>query len=111
MDSNKFDTQRSKDANRVSPASFKGYTMNELRYERAVTALQMEFCKSKILYNYNKLRKRKFLPSATSSNGSQSWIGKLFSGLQYTDYVLLGFSLYSSAKKVMKFFSHDKSKK
>lgn len=90
--------------------SFRGYSMSELRYQRALTALQMEFCKSKITYNYNKARKYKFF-SFGASDAKSSWVGRVLSGLHYTDYVLLGLSMYTSVKKIAGFLGHNKKKK
>ncbi|MDE6681708.1 MAG: hypothetical protein K2J92_10235 [Muribaculaceae bacterium] len=86
--------------------SFKGYSMSELRYQRALTALQMEFCKSKIYGNYDKVKKFRILPSPSSA--SSSWVAKFLTGLSYTDYALLGFSTFSTVRKIFKFFRKKK---
>ena len=37
-------------------APFKGYTMEELRYQRAMMALRKEFCKTKVMQSVETLR-------------------------------------------------------
>ena len=37
-----------KDATAGKGGNFKGYTLDELRYQRALTALRREFCKSRV---------------------------------------------------------------
>lgn len=94
------------DVSATTKNSFKGYSMSELRYQRALTALQMEFCKSKISGNCDKVKKFRFLPSPSSANAS--WVGKFLTGLSYTDYALLGFSTFSTIRKVLRFFRKKK---
>lgn len=90
---------------------FKGYTLDELRYQRALTALQKDFCRTKMINNVGQLRKYNPL----SSSGSTSTVGKLghiatriASGMSYLDYAMIGFSLFSSARKVYSFFRRKK---
>lgn len=85
---------------------FKGYTIEELRYQRALVALQKEFCKSKVLHNLNKVRNKKLF----GSDGNTSKIArvgniasKVFSGLNYLDYIMIGMSLFGSGKKLYNF--------
>lgn len=86
-----------------------GYSMSELRYQRALTALQIEFCKSRMRHEIDDLKKTRVLPF--SSDGKASWVGKIMSGLHYTDYALLGFSAFSSLRKVLSFFSGRRKSK
>lgn len=94
------------------PEQFKGYTLEEIRYQRALVALQKEFCKTKILRNVHNLQKTNPLsPSSTvkSMPGKVGFVAsKLLTGLNYLDYAMLGFSLFSSARKVYSFFHRKK---
>lgn len=91
---------------------FKGYTLEELRYQRAVITLKKEFCQSKLLRSVDSLKKTNPL----SSNGSNTSLpgkfgfvaSKLLAGLNYLDYAMLGFSLFSSARKVFSFLHRKK---
>lgn len=90
---------------------FKGYTIEELRYQRALVALQKEFCKSKIIHKVDKIKHRKFFDnekgvSRISKFGSLAT--KLLTGLNYLDYVMIGMSLFGSGRKVYKFFKRSK---
>lgn len=88
--------------------NFKGYTIEELRYQRALVALQKEFCKTKVLHKCNKLRNHKLLGNDNSGSMSKfarvgSIATKVFSGLNYLDYFMIGMSVFGSARKVFKF--------
>lgn len=92
---------------------FKGYTIEELRYQRALVTLQKEFCKSKLERNISSLKKSNPLSPNTAASSLPGKFGflatKLLSGLNYLDYAMLGFSLFGSARKVYSFF-HKKKK-
>lgn len=92
---------------------FKGYTIEELRYQRALVALQKEFCKSKVLHKVEKVKHHKLFGNDSSSrSGNVSRIGniasKLFTGLNYLDYAMIGMSLFGSGKKIYKFIKGKK---
>ncbi|MCM1440454.1 MAG: hypothetical protein NC131_14800 [Roseburia sp.] len=86
---------------------FKGYSLEELRYQRALLALKKEFCKSKVIHNVNKIRSHTIF--GTNKNGAKiSKVGpvvsKLLNNLNYVDYALLGVSAFSTGKKIFSFF-------
>lgn len=103
-----------KKANSSAPhtqAGFKGYTMDELRYQRALIALKREFSKETVLENVEKLQRN----SPFSNSGQKSIArnvggvaGKMIGGLNYVDYLLIGFSAYNSISKIFKFFRRKK---
>lgn len=103
----------SQKANEIaSPADFKGYTIEDLRYQRALVALQKDFAKSKLLHKMSRLKGKKTLSGETKgiNFGKTSALAtKLLSGLNYLDYAMIGLSLFSSGKKVYSFF-HKKKK-
>ena len=95
----------------TSENSFKGYTIEEIKFQRALTAMEADFCKTKFYKHLNNLQKANPLsPSSNSSlTGKVGSIGlKLLNGLNYVDYALLGFSLFSGARKVLGFFRKGK---
>lgn len=92
-------------------ARFKGYTLEELRYQRAMTALQKEFAKSRIAHKVNNVRKRSFFGKDTSTSTFSKVGGiaaKLLSGVSYLDYAMLGMTLFKSGKKIYSFFRRNR---
>ncbi|MDE6683272.1 MAG: hypothetical protein K2J87_07590, partial [Muribaculaceae bacterium] len=92
--------------------NFKGYTIEELRYQRALVALQKEFCKSKVLHKVDRVKNRKLIGEGSSGGSKIFKVGsiasKLLRGLSYIDYAMLGMSLFGSGKKVYKFIKGKK---
>ena len=82
---------------------FKGYTMEELRYQRAMMALRKEFCKAKVMESLHRVHPGKSggLSSKVPSKFATATriASKLFSNLNTLDYVLMGISLFGTAKK------------
>lgn len=95
-----------------SESKFKGYTLEELKYQRALVALQKEFCRSRLMRNVGNLQKSNPLsPSAAASTlpGKVGFIAsKVFSGLNYLDYAMLGFSVFGAARKIFSIFRRNK---
>lgn len=97
----------------IEPVStFKGYSLADIRYYRALTALQREFCKQKIVTDLHRIQKYNPLTGGSSSGGKVSRFGsvagKVLSGLNYMDYILLGFQSFSTIRKVFSFFRRKK---
>ncbi len=93
------------------PAEFEGYTLDEIRHRRALFAVRKEFAKAKMLEDAEVLRD--YNPFA--SDGSLKAAARLGSipqkivrGLSYTDYIMLGFSAFSTVKKIFSFFRRKK---
>ncbi len=108
--------QKSKEAakNITKPVSkFKGYTLEEIRYQRALVTLQKEFCKNKLNRNLRNLNKSNPFSSAASPSGSIPGklgllAGKLLTGLNYIDYAMIGFSMFGTIRKVLSLFHRKK---
>ena len=86
---------------------FKGYSIEELRYQRALLALRKEFCKSKVMHSLAQIRIPKKETSSSSgflgTAGKVAGIaGKIFSNLNLLDYAMVGASLFGSGKKIYK---------
>lgn len=93
--------------------TFKGYTLEEIRYQRALVTLQKEFCKNKFNRNLHNLQKSNPFNSASSAVNSLPGkvgliAGKVMSGLNFLDYAMIGFSLFGSVRKVLSFFRKKK---
>lgn len=83
---------------------FAGYTMEELKYQRALMALRKEFCKTKVMQSVDSLRhgdsSKKDSSKSTSKLALAGRIaGKLLSNMNTLDYVMMGISLFGTAKK------------
>lgn len=91
---------------------FPGYTIEEIRYQRALVAMQADFCKTKIMRNFENLQKVNPLSPTSAANSIPGKAGavalKLLHGLNYLDYAVLGFSLFTSARKFLSFFKKKK---
>ncbi|MDE7413601.1 MAG: hypothetical protein K2N05_07455 [Muribaculaceae bacterium] len=96
----------------IPQKDFKGYTIEELRYQRALVALQKEFCKSKVLHKAERIKNRKLFGNNEGSSSKLSKVGniagKLLTGLNYLDYAMIGMSLFGSGKKIYKFIKRKK---
>lgn len=86
--------------------AFKGYTIEEIRYQRAMMALRKEFCKAKLTESVSNLRgggKRDVFKSGAKKTSKLAVAGKIasriFSNLNTIDYVLMGISLFGTARK------------
>ena len=96
----------------VTPESeFKGYTIEEIRFQRALIAMEADFCKSKALRSWDNIVKAN--PLSPSSNSSfkgkaGSLALKLLNGLNYMDYFLLGLSVFNGSRKVLSFFKRKR---
>lgn len=84
-------------------APFQGYTMEELKYQRAMMALRKEFCKAKMLQSAHALRPGSGKRSQGKGKSKLAFAGqiasKIFSNLNTLDYILMGISLFGTARK------------
>lgn len=92
--------------------SFKGYTLEDIHYQRALVLLQREFAKEKIAADIRKIRKRGPFGVGGSNNSSLAKAGtiaqKFLTGFNYVDYALVGFSAFSTIRKIFRFFKKKK---
>ncbi len=84
---------------------FKGYSIEELRYQRALIALRKDFCRSKMVHNADRVRKRGTTSRVAHVGGLAT---KIISGLGYLDYVMIGMSAFGTGRKIFKFFRGKK---
>lgn len=86
---------------------FKGYTMDELRYQRALVALKKEFLREKAIKQTKEIKEQVPLLNGKAPSiggGSRGIMGKLIKGLSFTDYILLGFQMLKIGKKIGSIF-------
>lgn len=104
-------TKSSATSNIPEEKEFKGYTLDELKYQRALLLLKKEFLKEKAIKEANLVKER--IPvlngsSALSHFSSKNILGRVIKGLNYADYIMLGFSVFNAGKKVISLFSRIK---
>lgn len=90
---------------------FKGYSLNDLKYRRAVVALKKEFARQKIAEDFYTIRNWRPFDTDGSNKKTSKMVGiarKIMGGMNYLDYAMLGFSVFTSARKVMSFFKKKK---
>lgn len=97
-----------KGANAEKVEKFKGYTLDELRYQRALIALRKEFSKENTLHNARRISKFNPLKGGSGMGRAGQIATKLLSGMNYIDYALLGFSAFSTIRKFTSFFRRKK---
>ena len=90
---------------------FKGYTIEEIRFQRALVALEADFCKTKILKGVKRLQDLNPLMPGNKSSlpGKAGALAlKMVNGLNYVDYILLGLSVFKGTRKIFSFFKGRK---
>ena len=92
---------------------FRGYTMEELRYQRALIALRKEFSKTKMQKTWNNFRTggRDESRQASALNIAGGIAAKILSGMNVVDYALMGVSLFGTGKKIYKKIASLRRKK
>ena len=90
---------------------FKGYTLDELRYQRALVLLKREFLKEKAMEEVKEVKSRIPVLNGKSPLDTMSpsgILGSVVKGLNYADYLMLGFSLFNAGRKVFSLFRKKK---
>lgn len=93
------------------PLEFNGFTLDEIRHQRALIAVRKEFAKARLLEQLDLLKERNpFGPEGSMKAAERlgSIPMKIMRGLNYTDYILMGVSAFGAARKVFSFFKKKK---
>lgn len=93
------------------PVEFEGYTLDEIRHRRALIAVRKEFAKARILEEMEVLKERNpFAPDGSLKAAARlgSLPMKIVKGLNYTDYIMLGISVFGTVRKVFSMFRRKK---
>lgn len=92
---------------------FNGYTLDEIRHQRALLAVRKEFAKAKILEEVDKVKDRNPFSQDGSLKAAQR-LGnvpmKIMRGLNYTDYIMMGISAFGTIRKILSLFKKKKKK-
>lgn len=90
---------------------FEGLTLDEIRHLKALVAVRKEFAKARIFEQATAIKSRNPF-AADGKMKAAARIGslplKLVKGLNYTDYILLGVSVFGTAKKIFSLFRKRK---
>ena len=78
---------------------WQGYSLNDLRYQRAVTLARLEIAKEKLVMQGEDIRS-----GAMSGTGVRGLLGKVMSNLSYLDYILLAFRMGRTISRAFKGF-------
>lgn len=90
---------------------FKGYSIEELRYQLALLTIKKEFLREKAMESTSEIKKQ--IPgingkSPLSGITPSGIVGKIVRGLNFTDYLLLGLQAVMIGKKVGSLFRRGK---
>lgn len=109
---NEIITQPTQTVESTDDKPFKGYTIEELKYRRAMMALRKEFAKEQIQKSIIQIlpkKKQDNLPILGSKFAlARSVASKVFSNLNLLDYAMVGMSIFGTAKKAYNLFKKKK---
>lgn len=82
-------------------SSFKGYTIEELKVQRALTDVRRQYVKEKLQQDFSRLTTNPL--GEGSSRSSLAWTigGKVLNLLSYTDYISLGIGIFNGSRKLL----------
>lgn len=94
--------EQTKDTSRHAKPEFNGYTIEELRYQLALTALKKEYLKERAMECTDTLKKQLPFTGGKSSVGfpSKGIFSKLMKGLDLVDYIMIGYQGFRIMKKL-----------
>ena len=91
---------------------FKGDTLEELRYNRAMMALKAEFCKEKMLADLQAAKSQTILGKLQRGEGTGLFksgvLGKMARSLNYVDYILVGLTAFKTIRSITSLFRRNK---
>lgn len=76
---------------------FKGYSMDELRYQRAYSAARLEINRSRLQERYTNLRKNGLRPA-----GKAGTIGRLLGAFSYIDLAIVAWKMGSQTFRLFR---------
>lgn len=84
----------------VDSATWKGFSLDEIRYARAFTAARMEINRERLLSRLQNVQKQGILPSSNSSG----LLGKVLGAFSYFDMALIAWRIGSRIFKLTRSF-------
>ena len=99
----------------VTVPRFKGYTIQELRYRRALVAVKRDYVLGQIANEKSHILSLKFLKNGQHGTGAAKFMSRsapivstILKGLSYMDYISIGLSLFGAGRKVFSWFRKKK---
>lgn len=77
-----------------------GYTLNDLRYQRAINNVKMAVEQERLMTNIDRMVN----PKSRPGNGTPGLMQKMFNGLSVVDYGLMAYSAFKQIRRVYKMF-------
>lgn len=88
---------------------FRGYTIKELRQQRMITQVRMEFLKERIVNDAHALSNISIIPKSNNKGlNLLSLAGEGLRFLSYADLISLGLSIFKSTRRIYSFFRRKK---
>ena len=106
----KKDKNNQKDES-ASVKEFEGYTLDEIKYQRALLLIKREYLRESALAQVNDIKKR--LPfsggkSTLAAIKGGGLLSRVVKGLNYMDYLMLGASAFQAGRKIVSLFRRKK---
>lgn len=92
-------------------ADFKGYTLEELKYHRALCLVKREILKERALSEVKAVKQKIPMVNGKSPMDTMTpkgMVGRVMKGLNYADYLMLGFSAIKAGQKIFSLFRRKK---
>lgn len=91
----------------------KGLTVSQIRYQRALVALQKDLCKERLNNSVTNLKNSNPFSSKSGTgsllkSGLSAVAKGTFSGANFVDIAIVGFSVIKNVTKIVSFFSKKK---
>ncbi|MCM1005330.1 MAG: hypothetical protein NC402_03430 [Prevotella sp.] len=94
------------------PVKKQGYGIDQLRYRIALATLQKDFCKEKLINTCHTTLSRAAWSKKSGGGGAGGFVspvvGTILKGLSYSDYIMMGLSVFKTTKNVFSFFKKKK---
>lgn len=88
---------------------FKGYSLKDLKYQRAITALRKQYAKEQVQQHLNNLKPENLISKVSGpSSGIAQISTQVLSGMSFMDYVNFGMTAFRTGKKIVGFFKKKK---
>ncbi len=94
--------------------AFKGYSLDELRYQRTLALIRREFTRKEMTNKVYSIRYgNAFTSTKSTAKGSSRFspsgiLSKIVSGMNWLDYAMIAFSAFGTVRKIASFFGRKK---
>lgn len=118
MKKDKAIAKAARDEAAISPhksPGFKGYSLRELKYQKALAEVRRDFLKEKITNDLNRLRQVKLMSVFSGSgdsakgNAAGAFMATALKAFSHADYILAALSILSTGRKIFRTFRRRKT--